>query len=56
MLDEFILYDVEIRYANRWIGELFDALRDRGLYDETLVVITADHGEEFGEHGVCREH
>jgi arylsulfatase A-like enzyme len=57
VLDELIShYEIEIRYADRWIGELFDALRDRGLYDETLVVIIADHGEEFGKHGVRREH
>jgi arylsulfatase A-like enzyme len=49
-------YDAEIRYADRWVGELLDALRERGVYDDTLVVITADHGEEFGEHGVYREH
>jgi len=49
-------YDAEIRHGDRWVGKLLDALRGRGLYDETFVVITADHGEEFGEHGVYREH
>jgi len=49
-------YDAEIRYVDQWVGELLEALRERDLYEETFVVITADHGEEFGEHGVYREH
>ncbi|HSF48281.1 MAG TPA: sulfatase-like hydrolase/transferase, partial [Burkholderiales bacterium] len=38
-----------IRQADRHLGRLFDALRLRGLADDTLVVITADHGEAFGD-------
>jgi arylsulfatase A-like enzyme len=49
-------YDAEIRYADRHIGRLLDYLRATGLYDETLIVLTGDHGEEFGEHGLYREH
>jgi arylsulfatase A-like enzyme len=49
-------YDAEISYVDRCVGELLDALDERGLYEDTLVVITADHGEELGEHGVYREH
>jgi len=49
-------YDAEIRYVDRQVGRLLDALRAAGVYDETLVVVTADHGEEFGEHGLYREH
>lgn len=45
------LYDAEIRYADEHVGLLLDSLRDRGLYDDTLVIVTADHGEMFGEHG-----
>ncbi|QLH78448.1 sulfatase-like hydrolase/transferase [Halosimplex rubrum] len=56
-LDELIShYDAEIRYVDRWVNELLDGLREHGTSDETLVVLTADHGEEFGEHGVYREH
>jgi uncharacterized membrane protein YbhN (UPF0104 family) len=33
------------------IGQLIDALRRAGLYDQTAIVVTADHGEEFHEHG-----
>jgi arylsulfatase A-like enzyme len=33
------------------MGKLFDWLKQEGLYDDTLIVFTADHGEEFYEHG-----
>ena len=46
------LYDGEIRYTDLHVGRLFDDLRSRGLWDRTVVVITGDHGEGFGEHGV----
>jgi arylsulfatase A-like enzyme len=34
------------------IGKLLKELKKRGLYDNTLIIITADHGECFGEHGL----
>jgi len=50
---EFIraAYDAEIRSMDRALGRLLAGLRDRGLLESTLVVLTSDHGEEFGEHG-----
>jgi len=45
------LYDGEIRYLDEHLGHLFDWLQEAGLYDETLILFTADHGEEFQEHG-----
>ncbi|MFK7991758.1 MAG: sulfatase-like hydrolase/transferase [Sandaracinaceae bacterium] len=45
------LYDGEITYWDEHFGQLMDDLRERGLYDDTLIVIPADHGEEFHEHG-----
>lgn len=45
------LYDAETRFADEQLGRLVTALRDRGLYEDTLVVITSDHGEALGEHG-----
>ena len=45
------LYDAEVAGADRGFGMLLDALRARGLYDDTLIVFLADHGEELGEHG-----
>jgi choline-sulfatase len=51
-LNEIDLYDEEIRYTDLHIGRLLDDLRRRGLYERTVIVITGDHGEGFGEHGV----
>ena len=45
------LYDCEIHSNDRTIGELIGWLKKRGMYDSTLLVLTADHGEAFGEHG-----
>ena len=45
------LYDGEIRFTDEHIGEVEAKLRELGLWDDTLIVITADHGEEFHEHG-----
>ncbi|MCG8461069.1 MAG: sulfatase-like hydrolase/transferase [Holophagales bacterium] len=44
------LYAGEIAYADASLGALLDLLRQRGLYDDTIVVVTADHGEGRGEH------
>ena len=48
------LYVGGIRSADRWVGRLLDLLRERGLYDRTLIVLTSDHGEEMGERGADR--
>ncbi|MBW2282230.1 MAG: sulfatase [Deltaproteobacteria bacterium] len=45
-------YDGEIRFADDQIGVLFAALRRLGLYDDAAIVLTADHGEGLGQHGV----
>lgn len=45
------LYDGEIVYLDEHLGALFDDLKRRGLWDRTLIALTADHGEEFQEHG-----
>ncbi len=45
-------YDHEIRYTDDQIGRLFEVLRKRDLYDKTVIVVTGDHGEGFGEHGI----
>ncbi|MGE0400348.1 MAG: sulfatase-like hydrolase/transferase [Kofleriaceae bacterium] len=50
--DRVALYDGEIRFTDLHIGRLLDDLRAKGLYDKTVVVVTGDHGEGFGEHGV----
>lgn len=45
------LYDSELKYTSDEIARLFDGLRDRGRWEDAQVIFTADHGEEFGEHG-----
>jgi arylsulfatase A-like enzyme len=44
------LYDGEIRATDETLGHLLDALARAGALDNTLVVVTSDHGEEFQEH------
>lgn len=46
------LYDDEIAFVDAKVGELLDALEASGELDDTCVVITSDHGEQFGEHGL----
>ncbi|MFH1619959.1 MAG: sulfatase [bacterium] len=46
-----ILYDAGVFEADMMIGSLYARLQDLGLADNTILVITADHGEEFIEHG-----
>lgn len=41
-------FDQEVAYADHWIGVLLDELRDRGLLDNTILIISADHGENLG--------
>jgi len=46
------LYDGEIRYVDeKLIGPLVEKLKQMELYDQTLIIFTSDHGEEFFDHG-----
>ncbi|HDL64772.1 MAG TPA: hypothetical protein ENH12_05220, partial [Proteobacteria bacterium] len=49
-------YDGEIRSLDDRLGLIFDEMEAAGLLDESLIIITADHGEAFGEHGFKRHH
>jgi arylsulfatase A-like enzyme len=44
------LYDDSIAYLDRRLGALLDELRRRGVLDDTVVVLTSDHGEHLGDH------
>jgi arylsulfatase A-like enzyme len=44
-------YDEGIRYTDAMLGGFLRRLAERGRLDDTLVIVTSDHGEEFGEHG-----
>ncbi len=45
------LYDGGIAYTDFHVGQLFKRLKKLGLFENSLIIITADHGEEFIEHG-----
>ncbi len=45
------LYSGEIAYTDHELGKFFKFLRDSGLWKNTIIVITSDHGEALGEHG-----
>jgi arylsulfatase A-like enzyme len=45
------LYDGEIRFTDEILGKLLDSLDEIGFLGNTVIIVTADHGEEFGEHG-----
>ena len=49
-------YDCGIRYTDYLVGQIFDWLRAQGIYDETAIIITSDHGENMGELGIYSEH
>ncbi len=46
------LYDGGVAYTDARFGQLIAALRERGLYDDAIIAIVSDHGEEFLDHGM----
>ena len=46
-----LLYDAEVAFNDHSFGDFVKVLRERGLYDQSLILFLADHGEEFDEHG-----
>ncbi len=49
-------YDVGIRYTDEHVGQLLNALADEGVLDETVIIVSADHGENQGELNVWGDH
>ena len=49
-------YDAEIRFMDTAFGEVVDYLRERELFDPSVIVFTSDHGESLGEHDFYFEH
>lgn len=45
------LYDAEVLQFDHFFGEFIKYLKLAGIYDQSLIVLISDHGEEFGEHG-----
>jgi arylsulfatase A-like enzyme len=44
-------YDGEIRWTDASVGRFFRLLKEKGLWEDTAVIVTSDHGQEFFEHG-----
>ncbi|NLG48705.1 MAG: sulfatase [Chloroflexi bacterium] len=49
-------YDTGIKYMDDHIGQILDALEEQGVLDETVVIVSSDHGENQGELGVYGDH
>jgi len=49
-------YDAEIKFNDDSIGELFDVFEQLKLFENTLIILTADHGESLGEHNYYFSH
>lgn len=45
------LYNASINYSDLLFGEIIKILKEEGFYDDSIVILLSDHGEEFGEHG-----
>lgn len=49
-------YDCGVAYTDYLVGLVFDKLKELGIYDDMAIILTADHGENFGELGIYAEH
>jgi arylsulfatase A-like enzyme len=48
------LYDEELFYTDLWIGKLLDFIEQQAWANNTVIIVTGDHGEAFGEHNFYR--
>jgi arylsulfatase A-like enzyme len=46
------LYSAELTMVDRWLGRFLDKAEQLGLFEDTAIVVTTDHGHLFGEHGL----
>ena len=46
-------YDGEVAATDAILGDLFRSLKELGRYDDALIIVTSDHGEMLGEHGLA---
>jgi arylsulfatase A-like enzyme len=49
-------YDCGVYHADLWVGQLMDKLEELGILDDTLIVVSSDHGENQGELGIFGDH
>ena len=47
-------YDGEVTFTDQYVGKLLDFIAGRPWATRTVIIVTSDHGEEFGEHGMTR--
>jgi len=50
------LYGIEVETVDAQIGRIVSFLKEKGIYDKSLLIFTSDHGENLGEHGHYYEH
>ncbi len=43
-------YELEIAFADKQLGRFFDELKKMGMWDDTMIIVSGDHGESLGEH------
>ena len=53
LIDE---YDTGVWYADRFFGRLTEILKEQGIYEDTAIIVSSDHGEDLGELGSYCEH
>ena len=49
-------YDASLAYADHQVGQVLETLDQLGVLEETAIIVTGDHGDSFGEHGVYLDH
>lgn len=49
-------YDGSLAYVDHWIGRILNVLAEKGVLDDTAVIVSGDHGDSFGEHGQYMDH
>jgi arylsulfatase A-like enzyme len=50
-----MLYAGKVSLCDHWVGIFLDKLREFGMYEDTLILYTTDHGAPFGEHGIIKK-
>ena len=49
-------YDAGIRFADEYVGKIIKMLKEKGIYEETIIIISSDHGENQGELNIYGDH
>lgn len=49
-------YDGSIAYTDSYVGQVLDTLEELGIWEDTAIIVSGDHGDSFGEHGQYADH